>query len=117
MLTHFDWFTCLGEWEERREYHAINIELIHEWMVALLQTESNPVDEYWIDNLWIVIIFFELDSFFLNLFEFGDDFSFSQIFQDLHVVNPEDLSEELLSGFSTSQGVGVFDGGFEIFMH
>ena len=49
----------------------------------------------------------ELDSVFLNLFEFGDDFSFSQIFQDLHVVNSEDLSDELPSGFSTSQGIGV----------
>ena len=56
-------------------------------MVLLSQTESNKVDEHWVDNLWIFIVFVKLDSVCLDLFQFIKDLFFCQVFQDLHFID------------------------------
>ena len=81
-------------------------------MICWMQVEPNPVNEDWVDNLGIFIVFVELDSVCLDLFQFGEGFYFGQIFQDLHFVDFEDFSKELLSHGSTLLGICVFDGGF-----
>ena len=75
-----------------------------------MQTEPNIVDEYWVDNLWIFIVFFKLDSVSIYLFQFGEDFFFGQVFQDLHFVDFENFSEELLGYGSTILCICVFVG-------
>ena len=79
-----------------------------------MQTESNKVDEDWVDNLWIVIVFVKLDSVCLDLFQFGKDLFFCQVFQDLHFVDFKDLSEELLGCRSTLLSICVYVEGWII---
>ena len=115
VLSNWDQFACLCEWELWNQYAAINIELIHERMVLWMQTESYPVDKDCIGSLRIIIIFFKLDGFLSYLFKFGNNFLLGQVFQDLHFVDFKDLRKEFLSCSSTSLSICVDVNWSEVF--
>ena len=73
MLTKFNRFSYLSQWKHWREYHAIYIELVNEWMVLFEQSESNPIDEDRVDNLWIIIFLLKYNSICLNLVKFFEN--------------------------------------------
>ena len=107
MITNCDKFTFLGKWEFFRKYAVINIELVHERMILIIQKKTNPLDEYCIDNLRVIIILLELHGLFIYLVQFGNDLLLAEVCQDLNFVNSENFREELLSHSSTLLSICV----------